>query len=179
MYKLNFDESWTALPNVHIKRGWFPPTTVKQLYSKQLPIPESKFNLLQELKKSLPSNFHSFYDSLPYIQSNKSVEPCADDMKQNEEIYAKDVVKKSSAGKKRKGVQETQNVDEPKVVKKQKTAVKQKFTVKPKTVDTKSVGKKRKTSQEPQSVLETKAVFKKKGSMKPKVTIKPNMKKYY
>ncbi len=121
VYKPNFDESWTALPkNVHIKRGLSRPTTVKQLYSKQLPIPKSKFSHLQELKKSLPSDFHSFYDSLPYIRSNKSVEPCAEYMKQNVEIYAKDVVKKSSAGKKRKAVQEPQNVDEPKVVKKKK-----------------------------------------------------------
>ncbi len=62
-YKLDFDSDWEVLPQrpkkvVEGKRVW-PP-----MYKEELKIDDRKWGHLQELKKILPIEYHSFYDNL-------------------------------------------------------------------------------------------------------------------
>lgn len=63
-FKINFDDEWRELPQRPKLRS---ETNYHQLYSARLPIQSSKFNHLQQLKEVLPSDCHSYYDSLPYV----------------------------------------------------------------------------------------------------------------
>lgn len=63
--KLDYNSEWMELP----QRPKRLPVIehYESLHTKQLPIHESKFKHLQELKTLLPADCQSFYDSLPYI----------------------------------------------------------------------------------------------------------------
>lgn len=66
MFKLKHDDSWAPLP---MKRGDFLPNASEypsQLYTKQISVPKSKFDHLQQLKTVIPKDHHPFYDNLPY-----------------------------------------------------------------------------------------------------------------
>ena len=64
-FKRSFDEEWQSLPKV---RGGSPSTSSLEppgLYSSRLPLSESRFKDLQDLKAFMPVDYHPFYDSLP------------------------------------------------------------------------------------------------------------------
>ncbi|XP_054260924.1 uncharacterized protein LOC128985459 [Macrosteles quadrilineatus] len=63
-YKLNFDEELQDLPRRPAKVG--KDMQPSQLFKHRLPLTESKWKHLQELKTVIPSDYHQFYDSLPY-----------------------------------------------------------------------------------------------------------------
>lgn len=82
-YKLNYEDDYKLLPVCEPKesktrRSRRKETTTAcddpysigqfdfpQLYTSRRKIPRSKYNHLQELKQTMPSDYHSFYDSLP------------------------------------------------------------------------------------------------------------------
>lgn len=66
-YKLKFSDSWNLLPSrPEIPIKCVPVTTLPQLYHERIKINKRKYNDLQDLKTSLPRDFHDFYDNIPY-----------------------------------------------------------------------------------------------------------------
>lgn len=67
-YKLCFDEEWQLLrhrklrPQVQHNDNILLPG----LYNQQLPISKRKYDDLQDLKRMIPADYHSFYDNLPH-----------------------------------------------------------------------------------------------------------------
>lgn len=61
-YKLNFEHAYEYLP----KRPLNSSMNTSALYSSPLPIEMTKFIHLQEMKPLIPSDYHSFYDSLKH-----------------------------------------------------------------------------------------------------------------
>lgn len=62
-YKLNFEDELQPLPRRPKKIAL---AVERILYSAPLPISESKYNHLQELKQVIPRDCHEFYDNLPF-----------------------------------------------------------------------------------------------------------------
>lgn len=66
-YKLRFKDEWRILPergllqNQALELSDIPP-----LLTERVPIKKSKYDDLQSLKATLPSDYHSFYDNLPW-----------------------------------------------------------------------------------------------------------------
>ena len=61
---------------------WSSPSILqKQLYSDRLSIIKTKWDHLQELKKTLPPDFHSFYNSIPLTAAPSSSSSVAEDSK--------------------------------------------------------------------------------------------------
>lgn len=79
-YKLLFDEPYCVIPKKSLrnKNRKIQDNTEHQLfqfeplYSKPLPITLSKWNDLQKLKKFLPQDTHSFYDTLIHLKDLKA-----------------------------------------------------------------------------------------------------------
>lgn len=65
-YKLCFDEDYKELPQRQNKTNFAMQQDYKKLYTSQIPLTLSKFQDLQKLKQVLPTDTHSFYDSLPH-----------------------------------------------------------------------------------------------------------------
>lgn len=65
-YKLEFSSDWADLErrtrSVNLGNG-----KMENLYKKQVPIKKSKYDHLQQLKNVIPSDYHLFYETLPYI----------------------------------------------------------------------------------------------------------------
>lgn len=67
-YKLRFRDEWKDLPlrvkveSIQAKA----PNDIPLLYSERLQIAKAKFYDLQDLKKSIPKDYHSFHDQLPW-----------------------------------------------------------------------------------------------------------------
>ena len=64
-YKLQFSDDWTPLPcrpRRSISLGEIRP----KLYDRPCPIEKSKFEHLQELKKLIPEDYRSFYETIPH-----------------------------------------------------------------------------------------------------------------
>lgn len=61
-YKLNFDDPWSNMPHRVTRRP--QGTSVAKLYKERLPITKRKYEDLQDLKRLLPVDYHSFYDNL-------------------------------------------------------------------------------------------------------------------
>lgn len=67
MYKLRFVEEYTHLPNRTL--AVVEPTeivNIPSLYKDKLKIKKRKYDDLQELKKTIPIDYHSFYDNLQW-----------------------------------------------------------------------------------------------------------------
>lgn len=67
-YKLRFHDEWKDLPT-RVKVDSIPvktPNDIPSLYSERLKISKAKFDDLQDLKNSIPVDYHSFYDQLPW-----------------------------------------------------------------------------------------------------------------
>lgn len=67
-YKLRFRNEWKDLP-LRVKVDYIQakaPNDNPLLYSERLQIAKAKFDDLQDLKKSIPKDYHSFYDQLPW-----------------------------------------------------------------------------------------------------------------
>ena len=65
-YKLRFTDEWLLLPQRRDKL--ITTKDIEQLpnlYSKRLKIKNRKFQDLQDLKTTLPSDYHYFYDYIP------------------------------------------------------------------------------------------------------------------
>ncbi|KAF4514107.1 UNVERIFIED_CONTAM: hypothetical protein B566_EDAN019077 [Ephemera danica] len=62
-YKLNYTDEWRAMPN----KARTQEFNIVPLYEYRLPIKESKFRHLQELKSVIPKQYHSFYESIPHL----------------------------------------------------------------------------------------------------------------
>lgn len=72
-FKFSFDDpNYSELPRrpQALKKG----LVLKQLYSNRLPIPETKWKHLQELKSVIPPDYHGFYDNIPYCKTSKKIE---------------------------------------------------------------------------------------------------------
>ena len=63
-FKLHYSDAWSTLPQ-RTKSG-FTDSDVKQLYNARLCITKQKYEDLQSLKPVLKSDYHAFYDNLPY-----------------------------------------------------------------------------------------------------------------
>lgn len=63
-YKLNFDDELKPLPRrpAKVNKEMQP----SRLFKERIPLAESKWKHLQELKTVIPIDYHQFYDSLPY-----------------------------------------------------------------------------------------------------------------
>lgn len=66
MYKLRFGEEWKILnqrktPVVPVKVD-----DLKNLYDQRRKITKKKFSDLQQLKSSMPRDYHAYYDALPH-----------------------------------------------------------------------------------------------------------------
>jgi hypothetical protein len=68
-YKLSFEEEYEALPlrKTKINRN-VCEIQIPNLYKTRLPINQVKFNHLQELKLTIPKDYHPFYDALPTVK---------------------------------------------------------------------------------------------------------------
>lgn len=64
-YKLNFDDDWMVLEK-RLSRKTQGIGEIVPLYQNPLPIKKSKYDHLQQLKEVIPSDYHLFYDSLPF-----------------------------------------------------------------------------------------------------------------
>lgn len=67
-YKLSFDDQWSFLPHritrqQQLNSGQNTATT--GLYNHRLAITKRKYGDLQDLKRMIPADYHSFYDDLP------------------------------------------------------------------------------------------------------------------
>ncbi|CAH1106872.1 unnamed protein product [Psylliodes chrysocephalus] len=65
-YKLRFGDEWKLLPQ---RRELLLPRqfdNLPTLHSNRLPLNCLKFNDLQELKITIPFDYHSYYDNLPH-----------------------------------------------------------------------------------------------------------------
>lgn len=63
-FKVNFDDEYQLLPvrqMRYVHNVVFPP-----LHSARLKIKKSKWDHLQELKAHIPSDFHEYYDNIPF-----------------------------------------------------------------------------------------------------------------
>lgn len=66
-YKVNYDDEYKILPQ-RTRLPTLPKETIfKPLFPARLPIKNTKWKHLQELKTVLNLDVHSFYDNLPYI----------------------------------------------------------------------------------------------------------------
>lgn len=72
LYKLVFDDPYCELPLRRNPRIDMTAINYKNLYGKPLSISLSKWNDLQNLKKFLPKDTHSFYDTLPHTTTFKA-----------------------------------------------------------------------------------------------------------
>ena len=66
-YKLRFTEDWQPLPqrrNIQIQP--IEIDRLPNLYSSRLKITAKKFSDLQDLKSSVPDDYHYFYDHIPH-----------------------------------------------------------------------------------------------------------------
>lgn len=70
MYKINFNDEYTDLPTRI--RKYVNHVEPEQLLQKRISIQSSKMKNLQDLKKVIPTEYHSFYDNLPVSESKKS-----------------------------------------------------------------------------------------------------------
>ena len=61
-YKLDFDAEWTVLP--HREKKVSSPIQWPRMFKAERKIKPEKFKHPQELKKVIPSSYHSFYDNL-------------------------------------------------------------------------------------------------------------------
>jgi len=67
-YKTCHSQDYVLFNNRRINRDdTFTFNNLPKLYSKPLPIKKDKWDHLQKLKDSIPCDFHSFYDNLPYF----------------------------------------------------------------------------------------------------------------
>ncbi|CAG9790243.1 unnamed protein product [Diatraea saccharalis] len=62
-YKLSYNDDYVLLPKRPKPRSILPKP---KLYQSRIPISQIKWNHLQELKRVIPSDCHSFYDGLPH-----------------------------------------------------------------------------------------------------------------
>lgn len=66
-YKLRFRDEWQALPQRRDKQvkvlDW---NELSNLYQDRRKIKKQKFEHLQELKRSIPTDYHDFYNNLLY-----------------------------------------------------------------------------------------------------------------
>lgn len=67
LYKLRFSEDWVYLPH-RIDNNVIPKSiaTLRQLHSNRLKITKRKYNDLQELKLTMPTDYHHYYDNIPH-----------------------------------------------------------------------------------------------------------------
>jgi len=72
LYKLVFDDPYCELPLRRNLRIDLTAINYKKLYGKPLSISLSKWNDLQNLKKFLPIDTHSFYDTLTHTTTFKA-----------------------------------------------------------------------------------------------------------
>lgn len=71
-FKINFDEEFKELPQRPIKPPLPNDFCLKPLFNGRLPIKQSKWKHLQELKKEISAEVHDFYDNLPFrTETNK------------------------------------------------------------------------------------------------------------
>lgn len=68
LYKINHSDEFALLP----QRKPLPTSEPEQLYQNPIPISESKYLHLQDLKDVI--DHHAFYDNLPYQKDKKQVE---------------------------------------------------------------------------------------------------------
>ncbi|KAF2904956.1 hypothetical protein ILUMI_01219, partial [Ignelater luminosus] len=70
LFKLRHTDTFQFLPQRQQKRtGHVVP---ELLYSQPIPIAESKWKCLQELKNVIAKDYHAFYDNLPFQKDNKT-----------------------------------------------------------------------------------------------------------
>lgn len=65
-YKTDITSEYQPLPQK--SRKLFKVVEPGPLHSQQLPISKMKYNHLQDLKKLLPNDCHSFYENLPFVK---------------------------------------------------------------------------------------------------------------
>lgn len=72
-YKLRFSNNWQDLP-ARVNRTIKPVTLeeLPNLYKERIRITKTKYEHLQQLKVTLPADFHAFYDNLPYQEHNEN-----------------------------------------------------------------------------------------------------------
>lgn len=67
-YKLSFDDQWSFLPHRITRQQLLNSgqnTVTTGLYNHRLAITKRKYSNLQDLKRMIPGDYHSFYDDLP------------------------------------------------------------------------------------------------------------------
>lgn len=64
LYKLHFDDEFKLLSQTTKNQTIFEP---KFLHDKRIPVSNSKWKQLQDLKPVLPPECHSFYDNIPHL----------------------------------------------------------------------------------------------------------------
>lgn len=69
LYKLRHsDLEWMELPTrINSKAKSISFESMDPLYSERLKIKREKYQHLQQLKSSLPPDYHSFYDDIPHF----------------------------------------------------------------------------------------------------------------
>lgn len=66
-YKLRFTDEWQVLPQRRNCQVTVEDTeNLTNLYENKIPITQRKFQDLQYLKTTMPSDYHSFYDNISY-----------------------------------------------------------------------------------------------------------------
>lgn len=68
--KIRMTDEWKEIPNKTRKCNRVNENgleNIPSLYSEPLKISVDKFNHLQDLKRLIPSDYHSFYDLLPHF----------------------------------------------------------------------------------------------------------------
>lgn len=67
LFNLRFLDDWSCLP-IRMSSSAQPSELhdTPRLYNKRVPIKKSKYDDFQSLKSTLPIDYHSFYDNLPY-----------------------------------------------------------------------------------------------------------------
>jgi hypothetical protein len=63
-YKLNYDDQWCDMPSKRADRNIAASYDLTPLHPQSLPIKQSKYQHLQQLKAVMPSDYHMFYDQL-------------------------------------------------------------------------------------------------------------------
>ncbi|KAK7101154.1 hypothetical protein V1264_023990 [Littorina saxatilis] len=63
--KLHYSDEWQPLPQRR-RRAHGDPGVINQLYRARLPIKDTKWQHLQQLKEVLPADYHHYYDGLPH-----------------------------------------------------------------------------------------------------------------
>lgn len=69
LYKLEYDDEYQILPQRLMKVD--KKIEAPALFSSVIPLKFSKWKHLQELKSVIPSDFHSYYDNLPHLESDE------------------------------------------------------------------------------------------------------------